>query len=60
MLESFLSISAKVEALYTNPRGTALPILSGAPKSLVHRQMYHLAHDVLKLLEGTGLPFAGG
>jgi cellulose biosynthesis protein BcsQ len=56
LLESFLSMSPKVESLYTNPQGTALPVLTGAPNSLVHRQLHHLAHDVLKLLDATGLP----
>jgi hypothetical protein len=51
LFESFISLSPKVESLYTNPDGTALPIPVGAPESLVHRQMQHVAHDVLKLLD---------
>jgi cellulose biosynthesis protein BcsQ len=56
LLESFLSASPKIESLYTNPMGTAQPVLKGAPDSLVHRQIGHLAHDVLRLLESMGLP----
>jgi cellulose biosynthesis protein BcsQ len=51
VFETFLSRSPRVESLYTNPEGRALPILHGAPASLVHRQMTHLAHDVLADLE---------
>jgi cellulose biosynthesis protein BcsQ len=57
-LESFVSASARVESLYTNPRGSALPVLCGAPASRVHRQLHQLAHDVLELLDATGLPAA--
>jgi WS/DGAT/MGAT family acyltransferase len=55
LLESFLSSSPKVESLYTNPQATTLPVLSGARESVVHQQLHHLAHDVLKLLDATGL-----
>ena len=55
LLESFISCSPKVESLCTNPEATVLPVLSAAPNSLVHRQLHHLAHDVLKLLEQVGL-----
>jgi hypothetical protein len=58
LLESFVSASVKVESLYTNPRGAALPVLCGAPGSLVHQQLHQLAHDVLKLLDASGLPAA--
>jgi cellulose biosynthesis protein BcsQ len=55
LLESFISCSPKVESLCTNPEATTLPVLTAAPNSLVHRQLHHLAHDVLKLLEQVGL-----
>jgi chromosome partitioning protein len=55
LLESFISCSPKVESLCTNPEATTRPVLSAAPNSLVHRQLHHLAHDVLKLLEQVGL-----
>jgi cellulose biosynthesis protein BcsQ len=55
LFESFVSCSPKVESLCTNPDATVLPVLTAAPKSLVHRQLHHLAHDVLKLLERIGL-----
>ena len=51
LFESFISLSPKIESLYTNPDGTALPVPIGAPESVVHRQMQHVAHDVLKLLD---------
>jgi len=50
-LESFLSRSPKVEALTTSGEWRAHSILHGAPGSLVHRQMTHLARDVLRALE---------
>jgi chromosome partitioning protein len=55
LLESFVSCSPKVESLCTNPEETVLPVLTAAPNSVVHRQLHHLAHDVLKLLEQVGL-----
>jgi cellulose biosynthesis protein BcsQ len=51
LFETFVSRSPKVESLYTNPEGRAFSILHGARNSLVHRQMRHLAHDVLRVLE---------
>ena len=51
LFETFVSRSPKIESLYTNPEGRALSILHGAGESIVHRQMRHLAHDVLRLLE---------
>ena len=51
LFETFVSRSPKIESLYTNPEGRALSILHGAGRSLVHRQMRHLADDVLRLLE---------
>lgn len=55
LLESFVSHSPKVAALETNPDGSLLPVLIGAPQSVIHRQLHHLAHDVLKLLDQFGL-----
>ena len=56
LLESFVSHSPKVASLETNPTGSLLPVLIGAPRSVIHRQLYHAAHDVLKLLDQFGLP----
>lgn len=50
LFESFLSRSAKVESLLTNPERRAFSILHGAPNSLVSRQMRHLAQDVMATL----------
>jgi chromosome partitioning protein len=50
LFESFLSRSAKVESLLTNPERRAFSILHGAPNSLVSRQMRHLAEDVMATL----------
>jgi cellulose biosynthesis protein BcsQ len=50
-LESFLSRSPKIESLYTNREKRAHSILHGAQGSLVHRQMTHLASEVLCTLE---------
>jgi Flp pilus assembly CpaE family ATPase len=52
LFENFLSRSHSIEALYTNPEGRAHSILHGAKNSLVHRQMRHLAQDVLATLDG--------
>jgi cellulose biosynthesis protein BcsQ len=51
LFESFLSRSPKIETLHTNPEQRLLSILHGAPGSVVHRQMYHLAHAVSAELE---------
>jgi cellulose biosynthesis protein BcsQ len=51
LFEDFLSRSHSIEALYTNPEGRAHSILHGAKHSLVHRQMRHLAQDVLQVLD---------
>ena len=51
LFDTFLSRSHTIEALYTNPEGRAHSILHGAKHSLVHRQMRHLANDVLESLE---------
>jgi len=50
LLETFLSSSPKVESLTTNPARAAKTILHGAPGSIVHRQMQHLADEVLRIL----------
>jgi cellulose biosynthesis protein BcsQ len=50
LLESFLSSSPKVDSLATNPSRAARTILHGAPGSVVHRQMQHLADEVLRIL----------
>jgi cellulose biosynthesis protein BcsQ len=50
LFDTFVSRSPKVEALTTNPQGRALSILHGARGSLVHKQMRHLAYDVLAAL----------
>ena len=53
--ESFVSRSPKIESLYTNRERRAHSILHGAHGSLIHRQMTHLASDVLRLLEAKVL-----
>ncbi len=55
LLESFISYSPKIASLETSLDGRILPVLIGAPNSLVHRQLHHIAHDVLKLLDPMGL-----
>ncbi len=56
LLESFISHSPKIASLETSLDGRILPVLIGAPNSLVHRQLHHIAHDVIKLLDQAGLP----
>ena len=51
LFESFVSRSPAIEALYTNPDRRAYAILHRARKSLIHRQMHHLAQDVLDALD---------
>lgn len=51
MFETFVSRSPKVESLSTNPEGRPFSILHGARNSLVHRQLRHLADNVLKVLD---------
>jgi cellulose biosynthesis protein BcsQ len=51
MFESFVSRSPSIEGLYTNPEERAYAILHRATKSLIHRQMHHLAEEVLSALE---------
>jgi len=50
LLETFLSSSPKIESLATNPARAAKTVLHGAPGSIVHRQMQHLAAEVLAIL----------
>jgi hypothetical protein len=45
-----VSSSPKIESLHTNPDRVTRSILHGAPSSLVHRQMQHLADEVLAIL----------
>jgi len=49
--ESFVSRSPKIESLYTNRERRAHSILHGAHGSLIHRQLTHLASDVLRRLD---------
>jgi hypothetical protein len=51
IFESFVSRSPAIEGLYTNPDERAYAILHRARKSLIHRQMHHLAQDVLAELD---------
>jgi chromosome partitioning protein len=53
LFDAFISRSPKVESLYTNPDERPVAILAGAPDSVVHRQMRHLAVDVLSALAGS-------
>ena len=50
VFESFISRSAKVEALQTNPESRIHSIMHGAPSSVTHRQMALLAEEVLTCL----------
>jgi len=52
--ESFVSRSPKIESLVTNPEGLVHSVLHGAEGSLIHRQLVHLAADVLRVLEELG------
>ncbi len=58
LFESFISRSPSIEALYTNPDERAYSILQRAPKSLIHKQMHHLADDVLTALLNEGAEWA--
>lgn len=51
LFESFVSRSAKVEALQTNPEECVHSIMHGASGSVTHRQMSLLAQEVLKILD---------
>jgi cellulose biosynthesis protein BcsQ len=51
LLESFISDSPKIESLSTDPTGRVGSVLRGAQTSIVHRQLYHVAQEVLEALE---------
>jgi cellulose biosynthesis protein BcsQ len=51
LFETFVSRSPKIESLYTNATGEARSVLHAARGSLIHRQLGHLAHDVLAALD---------
>jgi hypothetical protein len=51
LFESFISRSAKIEALQTNPEARVHSILHGAPNSVAHQQMGCLANEVLTILD---------
>jgi cellulose biosynthesis protein BcsQ len=53
LLETFVSRTAKIASLYTNPEAEALPVSEGAPGSVVSQQLRHLAADVHELLSAT-------
>jgi len=48
---TFMSRSPKIESLYTNPKGGSFSVLHEAQGSLVHRQLSHLAQEVLDLVK---------
>ena len=48
---SFVSRSAKIEALHTNPEACVHSIMHGAQNSIAHRQMALLADEVLGCLD---------
>jgi len=50
LLETFVSRTAKIASLYTNAETEVLPVAAGAPGSVVHQQLRHLAADVHGLL----------
>jgi cellulose biosynthesis protein BcsQ len=54
LFECFVSRSPKIESLGTNPEGLVHSILHGAHGSLIHRQLVHLAGDVLRVLDELG------
>jgi chromosome partitioning protein len=56
LFESFVSRSAKVEALQTNPEERVHSIMHGASKSVTHRQMTLLAQEVLGILDPSQPP----
>jgi hypothetical protein len=58
LFETFISRSAKIQSLHTNPSGRITPILHGAPASLIHRQMGQLTEETLASLDAmaTALP----
>ncbi len=60
LFQTFISRSPKVESLYTNPEGRAYSILHAASQSVVHRQMRHLAEEVLETLAKQPVAHAPG
>lgn len=58
VFETFISRSPKIQALTTNPQRRAFSILHHAAGSLIHRQMAHLAEDVLAALDELGYRIA--
>ena len=46
LLQSFVSRSPKVESLYSNPEGRAIPVLHGARGTPASQQFHHLASEV--------------
>jgi len=59
LLETFISRSPRIEALYTNPQGQALSVLHAAPQSLVHRQLRQLTETVLGAVRLPAVAHAG-
>ena len=51
LFETFISRSAKIQSLHTNPSGRVTPILQGAQASLIHRQMGQLTEETLASLD---------
>ena len=51
LLQSYVSRSPKVESLYSNPEGRAIPVLHGAKGSPASEQYYHLAREVFAVLD---------
>ena len=51
LFESFISRSAKIEALQTNPESRVRSIMHSARSSVAHRQMTLLAGEVLDILD---------
>lgn len=51
LFQSFISRSPKIQSLHTNPDGVIVPILVGAPASLIHRQMLQLTEEALASLD---------
>ena len=56
LLESFISDSAKVESLSTNPGSHVKSVLYGAKNSIVNRQLRCVAHEVLETLDSLVAP----
>lgn len=52
-MDTFISISPKVESLGTNPNGKIYPILTHARNTEVHGQFMEIARDILRSHEAT-------